>query len=108
MPGARPVAPAAGLRPPVQGTSVRADGPVQPTQQKSGAPVLEDSFLKHTDNGEQNILNSKPQEATTAGKKVFSLPLWFFSLHGSICDCEGSIDVFLFTSTRIPYPPESL
>ncbi|TKY75336.1 EH domain-containing protein 2 [Spatholobus suberectus] len=69
MPGARPVAPTASLRPPVHGSSARADGTTQPNQQKSGKPVLEDSFLNRSDNGGQNILNSKPQEATTAEKK---------------------------------------
>lgn len=77
MPGTRPVAPAAGLRPSGQGTSPRADGIMLPNQQKSGTPVLEDSFLNHTDNSEQNILNSKPQDAATAGKKVFALPCGF-------------------------------
>lgn len=75
MPGARPVAPAAGLRPPAQGTSPPASGAMQPNLHKSAAPVLEDSFLNHTDNGDQNILNSKSLEASTAGKKVFALPL---------------------------------
>ncbi|XP_027354203.1 actin cytoskeleton-regulatory complex protein pan1 isoform X2 [Abrus precatorius] len=70
MPGARPVAPAAGLRPPVPGSSAQADGTTQPNQQKSGTPVLEDSFLNPTDNGERNILNSNPQEATSAEKKA--------------------------------------
>ncbi|XP_019438105.1 PREDICTED: epidermal growth factor receptor substrate 15-like isoform X2 [Lupinus angustifolius] len=70
MPGARPVAPAAGLRPPVQGTSPPAPGTMQPNQQKSGAPVLEDSFLNPTGNGDKDILNSNSQEAATAGKKV--------------------------------------
>ncbi|CAL0326955.1 unnamed protein product [Lupinus luteus] len=70
MPGARPVAPAAGLRPPVQGISPPAPGTMQPNQQKSGAPVLEDSFLNPTDNGDKDILNSNSQEAATAGKKV--------------------------------------
>ncbi|KAL3022487.1 hypothetical protein AAZX31_04G016000 [Glycine max] len=69
IPGARPVAPTAGLRPPVQGSSAQADGTQQPNQQKSGTPVLDDSFLNRAENGEQNILNSKPQEATTAEKK---------------------------------------
>jgi len=75
MPGARPVAPTAGLRPPVHGSSAQADFTTQPNQQKSGTPVLEDSFLNRTDNGEQNILNTKPQDATTAEKKVLALPL---------------------------------
>ncbi|XP_061372845.1 uncharacterized protein LOC133315266 [Gastrolobium bilobum] len=70
MPGARPMAPAGGLRPSVEGTSARADGTMQPNQQKSSVPVLDDSILNHTDNGEQNIFNSKHQEATTAGKKA--------------------------------------
>ncbi|KAK7283462.1 hypothetical protein RIF29_12997 [Crotalaria pallida] len=70
IPGARPVGPAAGLRPPVHGTSPPASVTVQPNQKNSGAPVLEDSFLNPRDNGDQNILNSKSQEATTAEKKV--------------------------------------
>ncbi|KAI5432183.1 hypothetical protein KIW84_036070 [Lathyrus oleraceus] len=53
MPGTRPVAPAAGLRPPVQGTPARADG-----------TVLDDSFLNDTDNSKQNIetAEKKPEE----------------------------------------------
>ncbi|KAI4317041.1 hypothetical protein L6164_024952 [Bauhinia variegata] len=70
IPGARPVAPVAGLRPPAQGTSPRPDGTMPPSHPKSGAPLLEDSFLNKTDNGEQNILKSKSQEATTAGEKA--------------------------------------
>ncbi|KAF7817689.1 actin cytoskeleton-regulatory complex protein pan1 isoform X1 [Senna tora] len=71
MPGARPVAPATVSRPPVQGTSSRVDDrTMQPNQQKSAAPVLEDSFLNQVNNGNQDKLNSKPNEATTAAKKV--------------------------------------
>lgn len=66
MPGTRPVAPAAGLRPPVQGTPARADGTVLPDQKTS---VLDDSFLNDTDNSKQNI--------ETAEKKVFALPCDF-------------------------------
>ncbi|XP_058785551.1 uncharacterized protein LOC131660339 [Vicia villosa] len=55
MPGTRPVAPAAGLRPPVQGTPGWADGTVLPDQKKSGTSVLDDSFLNDTDNSNQNI-----------------------------------------------------
>jgi len=71
MPGARPVAPTAGFRPPVHGSSAQADFTTQPNQQKSGTPVLEESFLNRTDSGEQNASNTKPQDATTAEKKVF-------------------------------------
>ncbi|XP_027905267.1 epidermal growth factor receptor substrate 15 isoform X2 [Vigna unguiculata] len=69
MPGARPVAPTAGFRPPVHGSSAQADFTTQPNQQKSGTPVLEESFLNRTDSGEQNASNTKPQDATTAEKK---------------------------------------
>lgn len=75
MPGARPVVPTAGFRPPVHGSSAQADFTTQPNQQKSGTPVLEDSFLNRTDSGEQNTSNTKPQDATTAEKKVFALHL---------------------------------
>lgn len=61
-PGAPPVAPAAGLRPPVQGTPAQADGTVAPDQKKFGTSALDDSFLNDTDNSEQNI--------ETAGKKA--------------------------------------
>lgn len=66
MPGTQPVAPAAGLRPPVQGTPAWADGTVLPEQKKSGTSVLDDSFLNGTDNSKQDI--------ETAEKKVFALP----------------------------------
>ncbi|KAI5402640.1 uncharacterized protein LOC127087688 isoform X1 [Lathyrus oleraceus] len=61
MPGTRPVAPAAGLRPPVQGTPARADGTVLPDQKTS---VLDDSYLNDTDNSKQNIetAEKKPEE----------------------------------------------
>ncbi|MED6119238.1 hypothetical protein PIB30_117472 [Stylosanthes scabra] len=68
MPGARPVAPAASLRPPVQGNSVQVGGTMPPNPKKSGAPVLQDSFLNRTDNGEQHM--PKPQDATTTEKKA--------------------------------------
>jgi epidermal growth factor receptor substrate 15 len=68
-PGAPPVAPAAGLRPPVQGTPAQADGTVAPDQKKFGTSALDDSFLNDTDNSEQNI--------ETAGKKVYALPCSF-------------------------------
>jgi epidermal growth factor receptor substrate 15 len=67
MPGAQPMAPATGLRPPVQVSGPHA---MQSNQQKPGAPSLEDSFLNQNDTGGQNPANSNPQEATTSGKKV--------------------------------------
>ncbi|KAJ7957986.1 Calcium-binding ef-hand-containing protein [Quillaja saponaria] len=70
MPGSLPMAPATGLRPPIQGSSPQADDIVQANQQKSRARVLEDSFLNQSDNMELNVANSNGQEATTTGKKV--------------------------------------
>lgn len=80
------MAPSTGLRPSVQGTSAQADNTVQPNQQKSGAPVLEDSFFSDTDSGEQ--------KEATAGKKV--LPLWFLSMCDSIWKSKGSNPMFFF------------
>lgn len=72
MPGASPVVPATVSRPQVQGTSPRVDGgKIQPNQQKSAAPVLEDSFLNQANNGKQD-------EATTAAKKVFPVLFWLY------------------------------
>jgi len=42
IPGAWPVTPTTGLRPPVHGSSAQADGTQQSNQQKSGKPVLEE------------------------------------------------------------------
>lgn len=70
MAGARPIVPATGLRPPMQASALLVDGAMQSNQQKSGAPALEDSFGNQLDIGGQNSANSKPQVATTAGKKA--------------------------------------
>ncbi|KAF5455621.1 hypothetical protein F2P56_025179 [Juglans regia] len=70
MQGARPIAPATGLRPPMQVSAPQADGVLQSNQQKSGVPALEDSFVNQLDTRGPNSMNSKPPEATTAGKKV--------------------------------------
>ncbi|KAG2698105.1 hypothetical protein I3760_07G134900 [Carya illinoinensis] len=68
--GARPIAPATGLRPPMQVSAPQADSVSQSNQQKSGVPALEDSFVNQLDTRGPNSMNSKPPEATTAGKKV--------------------------------------
>ena len=62
IPGTQIVAPAAGLRPPVQGMPARPDSTVLPDQKNFGTSALDDSFLNDTDNNEQNI--------ETAGKKA--------------------------------------
>ncbi|XP_041021373.1 epidermal growth factor receptor substrate 15-like 1 isoform X1 [Juglans microcarpa x Juglans regia] len=69
MQGAQLIAPSTNLRPPVQSSGPLADGEIQSNQQKSGPPVLEDSFLNQINTG-LNSANSKSQVATTAGKKV--------------------------------------
>ncbi|XP_043712719.1 actin cytoskeleton-regulatory complex protein PAN1-like isoform X3 [Telopea speciosissima] len=74
MPGARPVSSAAGVRPPLQvPVSPRADGVMQPNQQKSRVPVLEKHLVNQLSKEEQDSLNSKFQEATEADKKVEEL-----------------------------------
>ncbi|KAJ7966981.1 Calcium-binding ef-hand-containing protein [Quillaja saponaria] len=70
IPGTRPMAPATGLRPPIDRSPPRADGTVQANQQNSGAPVLENSFLNQSDNMELNVANSMHQEATSGVKKA--------------------------------------
>ncbi|KAF2310240.1 hypothetical protein GH714_007373 [Hevea brasiliensis] len=67
--GTQPIAPATGLRPPVPVTGPWAlpDGVMASNQQKPRAPVLEDSFLKKNDSGEEN---SVPQDGTASDKKV--------------------------------------
>jgi hypothetical protein len=76
MPGAQPIPPVTGLRPPMQVSAILADGVMQSNQQKSGAPVLEpleDSFGNQLDTGGHNSANTQPQVATTAGKKAYFL-----------------------------------
>ncbi|XP_021666064.2 uncharacterized protein LOC110654402 isoform X2 [Hevea brasiliensis] len=67
--GIQPIAPATGLRPPVPVTGPWAlpDAVMASNQQKPRAPVLEDSFLKKSDGGEEN---SVPQDGTASDKKV--------------------------------------
>lgn len=67
MPGAQQLGPTANLRPQMQ-THPKPDS-VQPNQQNSRAPVLEDSFLNQRDNGH----HSKPQEPAAGVKNAFSL-----------------------------------
>lgn len=72
MPGARHMVPAAGPRPPLPVATPRAvEGPTDPP--KSKVPVLEKHLANQLSTEEQNMLNSKLQEATEADKKVFTL-----------------------------------
>ncbi|KAF7850930.1 hypothetical protein BT93_L4845 [Corymbia citriodora subsp. variegata] len=70
MPGARPLGPAAGLRPGMQVPIPKADAAKQTNQQNLRAPALGDPFANMAGNVEQNSVGSAPQEATTGGKKV--------------------------------------
>lgn len=80
LPGAQPVIPAAVSRSPVQGTTSQVgDGTMQHNEQKSGAPVLEGSFLNQVDHGKQDKSNSKRHEATIAEKKVLPMLFWFYA-----------------------------
>ncbi|KAA8547600.1 hypothetical protein F0562_004029 [Nyssa sinensis] len=73
MTGARPVIPAAGVRPLSQVSVPQADEFMQPSQQKPRVPVLEKHLIDQLSKEEQDSLNSKFQEATEADKKVEEL-----------------------------------
>nr|XP_034905502.1 epidermal growth factor receptor substrate 15-like 1 isoform X4 [Populus alba] len=65
----RSMAPVPGMRPPVPVTASQPDGVMVNNQHKSGAPVLEDSFLNQHDGGEQSSANSMIQDGTASEKK---------------------------------------
>ncbi|XWS14358.1 hypothetical protein CRYUN_Cryun35bG0002500 [Craigia yunnanensis] len=67
--GAQPMTPSTGFRPPIP-PNTSADTTTMSNQQKSRAPVLDDSFGTQLDNGEQNSVNGAAQDATADGKKV--------------------------------------
>ncbi|EOY15307.1 Calcium ion binding protein, putative isoform 1 [Theobroma cacao] len=67
--GAQPMTPSTGFRPPIP-PNASADTTAMSNQQKSRAPVLDDSFATQLDNGEQNSVNGAAQGATADGIKV--------------------------------------
>ncbi|XP_071724417.1 uncharacterized protein [Rutidosis leptorrhynchoides] len=74
--GARPVSHAAARKPPrPQGPLPvsHTDAPAPPTQQKPKVPVLEKHLVDQLSKEEQDSLNSRFQDATTADKKVEEL-----------------------------------
>lgn len=86
MPGARPVHPASGARPPRPGPVPipQEDEAMQPRQQKPRVPVLEKHLVDQLSSEEQNSLNSKFQEATEADKKVGPVILVYNNLVFSV------------------------
>lgn len=73
MPNPRPVAPAAGGRPPRPVPVPQPDEEnVQRSRQKQKLPELEKHLVDQLSTEEQNSLNSKFKELTEADKKVFS------------------------------------
>ncbi|GKV44398.1 hypothetical protein SLE2022_174280 [Rubroshorea leprosula] len=56
------------FRPPAPPTAIPADNSMMP-QQKSRAPVFNDSFANQLDNGDQNLVNSQDKDAAADGKK---------------------------------------
>lgn len=70
MPGARPLAPATGLRPGMQVPIPKADAAKQTNQQDLRGPALGDPFANIGGNTEPNSVGSAPQDATTGGQKV--------------------------------------
>ncbi|XP_038899166.1 actin cytoskeleton-regulatory complex protein pan1 isoform X2 [Benincasa hispida] len=67
---ARSMAPTAGLRPPTNVPASKADGAKLSNDQKSRAPVLDDSFLDQSEKGQQNSVNLNAQDAIASEKKV--------------------------------------
>ncbi|KAA8537395.1 hypothetical protein F0562_026918 [Nyssa sinensis] len=70
MSGSQPITSAAGLRPPRPVMFPQADRAMQFDQQKTGVTSMENSHVNQLSNGEQNLLNSKSQEAAETEKKV--------------------------------------
>lgn len=68
------VAPAAGLRPPMQRSLPQADGALQPNQQNLRVRGMEGLNTTQHDTGKQDSANSKPEE--DAGKKGISFLLF--------------------------------
>ncbi|KAI8003142.1 putative calcium-binding protein C800.10c [Camellia lanceoleosa] len=62
MPGARPVASAAGMRPPVPGMFPQADGTIHFDQQKARMHLMESSHGNQLSNGEQNTVDTESAE----------------------------------------------
>ncbi|XVF63516.1 hypothetical protein PTKIN_Ptkin09bG0092800 [Pterospermum kingtungense] len=67
--GAQPMTPSTGFRPPIS-PNVSVDPTTMSNQQKSRAPVLDDTFATQLDNSEQNSVNGAAQDAMADGKKV--------------------------------------
>lgn len=70
MQGSQMMAPAAGLRPPMQLSTPQAGGALQPNQQNLRVQGMEGLNTTQLDNGKQDSSNSKPEEPKDAGKKV--------------------------------------
>lgn len=73
--GMQGVAPAAGLRPPMQRSLPQADGALQPNQQNLRVRGMEGLNTTQHDNGKHDSANSKPEEPN-AGKKAISFLLF--------------------------------
>ncbi|KAM1145229.1 hypothetical protein ACFX2I_037189 [Malus domestica] len=68
--GMQGVAPAAGLRPPMQRSLPQADSALQPNQQNLRVRGMEGLNTTQHDNGKHDSANSNPEEPKDAGKKV--------------------------------------
>lgn len=89
--GARPVPPAAGLRPPARvPIPSQTDDAPQLMPQKSRVPVLKKHLVHQLSKEEQSSLNSKFQEATDADKKVL---LFEPSVCGLMCTLYHSCGI---------------
>uniref|UniRef100_A0A5B6ZGV2 Putative epidermal growth factor receptor substrate 15-like n=1 Tax=Davidia involucrata TaxID=16924 RepID=A0A5B6ZGV2_DAVIN len=98
--GARPVTPAAGVRPLSQVSVPQADESMQPSQQKPRVPVLEKHLLDQLSKEEQDALNSKFQEATEADKKVEELEKEILDSKEKIEFCRTKMQELIFYKSR--------
>ncbi|KAA8532077.1 hypothetical protein F0562_006781 [Nyssa sinensis] len=98
MPGARPVTPASGVRPPSQVSVSQADE--GPRQRKIRVPVLEKQLVYQLSKEEQDSLNSKFQEATEADKKVDELEKEILDSKEKIEICRTKMQELILYKSR--------
>ncbi|XP_073284760.1 uncharacterized protein [Primulina huaijiensis] len=70
LPGAQPVVPPVGVRPPVQPMYSHVDGSIQTNQQNALGPVIDNFHAHEPSNGEENSFDSKDREPKENNEKV--------------------------------------
>lgn len=88
MPSAQPAASVPGSMPSIDLNAPKADSAAKSSQQKSGGPVLEDSFLDPLGHGDRTSVNAKSKDAAAVKQAIATLLLYFQSSfsHYEACD----------------------